>query len=72
MAEGDLTVGDRRAVSGPEGSVAYRVARPERYAGLDSAAVVYESCVSPDDAMTRHRVVRDGETGETTLVDYRG
>jgi hypothetical protein len=83
FAQGDLTVGDRWSASGPEGSVVYRVERLGSFAGLDCAVVeyvvdgvvVYESCVAPDDAMTRHLVVRDGETGETvvemTLVDHR-
>lgn len=75
FAEGSLRVGDRWSASGPEGSVVYRVERIETYAGLDCAVVeyvvdgvvVYESCVAPDDAMTRHLVVRNAETGETTV-----
>jgi hypothetical protein len=82
FAEGDLSVGDRWSASGPDGSVVYRVERLDSFAGLDCAVVeyvvndvvVYESCVAPEDAMTRHLVVRDGETGETvvemTLVDH--
>jgi hypothetical protein len=81
--EDGLRVGDQWTATGPGGTVVYRVDRTERYAGLDCAVVeyvvngvvAYESCVAPDDAMTRHLVVRNAETGETTvemtLVDYR-